>query len=223
MNVGRSVAAGVSLALVAGAAWWTMSDLDVGPAVPAATSGGATQAASPPAPDTRPSRPAPAPFVLPAARPQAPPLQPDALSRADEQELEATAPSGADEAHFQAVAQASMAAKLTAVSNQFGDAVRSLQGTERQDVKRVLDDAYGEMRDIAEQLKQGELDIGAAFGEVERVRDRAGRELDATLPAGRAAEVKAAAGVRAADEAAAAVDWGIPVDEATADEVFKER
>jgi hypothetical protein len=222
MNTRRSLTAAAALLLVGGMAWWTMSGLDVGPDVPANAPRAPLADAEAPLPDAPPPSPTGAPLRLPSATPRgAPP--PDALSRADQIDAQAQAPDPADEAHFQAVADAAMSSKLTAIAAQFASATRRLQGAERDDVKRVLDDAYGEMRDVAEQLKQRELDIGTAFGEVERIRDRAGHELDGTLPADRAAEVKAAAGVRSPDEAASAVDWGIPVDEATTDEVFRER
>ncbi len=219
MNVGRSLTAGAALLLVGSMAWWTMSGLDVGPDVPADGARPPATIADPPSAE---APPVDAPARLPSAQPRVT-QPPDALSRADQADAEAQAPDPVDEAHFQAVAEASMAAKLSAVAAQFSGATRRLQGAEHDDVKRVLDDAYGEMRDVAEQLKQREIDIGTAFGEVERIRDRAGRELDGTLPVDRAAEVKSAAGVRSPEEAASAVDWGIPMDEATTDEVFRER
>lgn len=223
MSAGRSVAAGMSLVLVAGLAWWTMSGLDVGPDVsadPSRTAAGVEASAPAPSPDAMP-RP-PVQLTLPTATPRTPPGPPDALTGADQDAIQAATPNPKDDAHFQAVAEASMAAKLSAISAQFSTAAGGLQGVEREDVKRVLDDAYGEMRDVADQLKHREIDIGTAFGEVERIRDRVGREVDATLPADRAPGVKAAAGVRSPEEAASAVDWGIPLDEATTDEVFKE-
>lgn len=221
MSAGRKLSAGVALALVAGMAWWAMSGLDVGPDVPTPSRTTPVAAADDlTVPDAPP--PTSTPRALPSATPRATPPA-DGLSRADQIDAEAEAPAPGDQAHFQAVAEAAMDAKLSAIAAQFVSATRTLAGAEHDDVKRVLDDAYGEMRDVAEQLKQRELDIGTAFGEVERIRDRAGRELDATLPADRAAQVKAAAGVRTPEEAASAVDWGIPVDEATSDEVFRER
>ncbi len=222
MNASRSLTAGAALLLVGGMAWWTMSGLDVGPDVPTDGPRSPTEVADAPSLEAPQAPTVNAPARLPSAQPRV--TQPaDALSRADQADAEAQAPDPFDEAHFQAVAEASMAAKLSAVAAQFASATRRMQGVEHDDVKSVLDDAYGEMRDVAEQLKQREIDIGTAFGEVERIRDRAGRELDGTLPADRAAEVKAAAGVRSPEEAGSAVDWGIPVDEATTDEVFRER
>lgn len=214
MIAGRQVAVGALLVLVGAAAWWVMSGVDAGPDVPEAGPGAV--AAAPSAASTVPAPAAPA---VPLRRPPPPPA--DALRAGDLPEVASGEPDPGDAEHFQAVARASMDTKLAAISAQFAAAGGLLRGAARDDVQRVLDDAYGEMRDVASQLGEGQIDPGAAFGEVERIRDRAGRELDATLPADQAADVKAAAGVRSAEEAAGAVDWGIPLDDATSAEIFK--
>ncbi len=216
----RDVAVGVLFVLIGAGAWWTMSGVDVGPDVPAAS----PKVAAAPEP------------VLPSARPARPPGEPQDPAVAASPSLPVPAPADAptatdlaaaddadpaDDAHFHAVAVSSMTAKLGVVNVEFAQAASRFRGAERENLKRVLDDAYGEMRDVSELLSQGQMDIGEAFGEIERIRDRAGREIDATLPPDRAASAKSVAGVRTEEEAASAIDWGIPVDEATADEIFK--
>lgn len=210
MGSGTKIGGVVVVVVVAAAGWWATS----------ADTREAPDAAAPPPVVDAPAEATPG-FVpgrvdTPVAAPKAPAdvaVTPD-TDAVDSDQL------AADAAAFRDVAGAAMTRKVDAMHTELAAGVAAA-GRDGAVVRRFADEALVEIRRIAATLDGDTVDIGAAFGDVERARDAFGARVDATLPPDRATAVKAAAHVRTPEEAATAIDWGIPVDDATAEEVFR--